>query len=214
MCTLLFIINGTTLNTFSIFIIDLIIMPIPTQKNIKTFVTPSALNDWLQTHHAVETELWIKLYKKASGIASVTWDEVVIECLCWGWIDGIKKSLDGESYLQRITPRTTRSNWSKRNTEHVERLIEAGRIQPSGLLHVEAAKSDGRWEKAYVVSEMTVPEDFVAALESQPEAKQFYQTLTKSKRYEIAHGLRSAKKAETRKRRFDQFMERLVRKAF
>jgi uncharacterized protein YdeI (YjbR/CyaY-like superfamily) len=134
----------------------------------------------------------------------------VIEILCWGWIDGVKKSIDDQAYLQRITPRTTRSNWSKRNTEHVERLISENRMRESGLVHVRAAKADGRWESAYVVSEIEVPVDFLAALESQPRVKQFFETLNKSSRYVIAYGLTSAKKLETRQRRFTKYMTMLA----
>ena len=189
-------------------------MPNPDLDKTLSFESPEDLHQWLKNNHASKSELWIKIFKKASGIQSITWNEVVIESLCWGWIDGIKKSLDEQAYLQRITPRKARSDWSKCNIEYVARLITEGRMQESGMQHVIAAKADGRWEKAYVVSEMTVPSDFIAALESQPEAKQFYQTLTKSKRYEIAHGLESTKKPETRQRRFDKFMERLTRKEF
>jgi uncharacterized protein YdeI (YjbR/CyaY-like superfamily) len=135
----------------------------------------------------------------------------VIETLCWGWIDGVKKSLDDQAYLQRITPRRIRSSWSKRNTEHIERLIIEGRMEEPGLVHVRAAKADGRWENAYSVSEMRVPADFMAALDSRPKAKQFYETLTKSNRYAIAYGLESAKKPETRQRRFQKFMDMLIR---
>ncbi len=152
----------------------------------------------------------MKIFKKNSGIKSVTWDDVVVESLRWGWIDGIKKSIDGQAYLQRITPRKARSSWSKRNTEHVERLINEGRMMEPGLAHVEAAKADGRWDEAYSVKEMTVPDDFLAALESQPCANQFYTTLTKSSRYIIAHGLTSAKKPETRQRRFEKYMAMLA----
>ena len=102
----------------------------------------------------------MKIFKKQSAVTSVTWDEVVIEALCWGWIDGVKKSLDEQAYLQRITPRKARSSWSKRNRAHVERLIEEGRMQEPGLVHVRAAEADGRWENAYAVREMTVPERF------------------------------------------------------
>lgn len=175
------------------------------------FESAKELSGWLDVNHAIESELLIKMFKKGSGIKSVTWNEVVIESLCWGWIDGIKKSLDDQSYLQRITPRKAKSNWSKRNTEHVERLIIEGRMQKSGLVHVSAAKADGRWDSAYTVSEITVPDDFLAALEALPKAKQFYQTLTKSNCYVIALGLTSAKKAETRQRRFTTFLAMLVR---
>jgi len=185
-------------------------MPEPDPLRVMTFATPEDLGEWLKVNHASESELWVKIFKKNTGIQSVTWNDVVIEVLSWGWIDGVKKSLDDQAYLQRITPRTKRSNWSKRNTEHVERLINEGRMQESGLVHVRAAKADGRWENAYVVSEMEVPADFLAALENQPKAKQFFETLNKSNRYVIAYGLTSAKKPETRQRRFTKYMTMLV----
>ena len=175
-----------------------------------SFKSPKELNQWLQENHATQSELLIKVFKKASKIPSVSWDEVVIESLCWGWIDGVKRSLDDQAYLQRITPRKAGSNWSKRNTVHVDRLIIAGRIKEAGLVHVRAAQADGRWKNAYVSSEMKVPADFLAGLESLPKAKQFYQTLTKASRYAIAYGLDSAKKPETRQRRFKNFMDKLI----
>lgn len=185
-------------------------MPQPDPLRIMTFDTPTDLCEWLKVHHATESELWVKIFKKSTGIQSVTWNDVVIEILCWGWIDGVKKSIDDQAYLQRITPRKARSNWSKRNTEHVERLITEDRMREPGLVHVRAAKADGRWKNAYVVSEMEVPEDFVAALENQPRVKQFFDTLNKSNRYVIAYGLTSAKKPETRQRRFTKYMTMLV----
>ncbi len=184
----------------------------PDTSKTMTFKSPKELSKWLQANHATESELMIKMFKKGSGIPSVNWNEVVIESLCWGWIDGVKKSLDDQAYLQRITPRKARSNWSKRNTEHVERLIIEGRMKEQGLVHVRAAKEDGRWKNAYTVSEMKVPADFLAALEIMPKAKKFYETLTKSNRYAIAYGLESAKKPETRQRRFKLFMDKLIRK--
>jgi uncharacterized protein YdeI (YjbR/CyaY-like superfamily) len=185
-------------------------MPEPDPLSFMSFEISKDLGQWLKLNHDSESELWIKLYKKHTGIKSITWDDVVIESLCWGWIDGIKKSIDDKSYLQRITPRKTRSNWSKRNTKHAERLISEDRMMESGLVHIRAAKTDGRWEKAYVVSEMQVPSDFLAALESNPSAKVFYATLNKSSLYAIAYGLISAKKTETRLRRFKKFMNMLV----
>lgn len=185
-------------------------MPESDPLRIMTFATPKDFGQWLKVNHATESELWVKIYKKNTGVQSVTWNDVVIEALCWGWIDGVKKSIDDEAYLQRITPRKTRSNWSKRNTEHVERLISEGRMMESGLVHVRAAKADGRWENAYVVSEIEVPADFLAALQSKPNVKQFFETLNKSSRYAIAYGLISAKKPETRERRFAKFMNMLV----
>lgn len=175
-----------------------------------SFSTPNDLCQWLRENHRSESELWVKIYKKNSGIDSVTWNDVVIEVLCWGWIDGIKKSIDDQAYLQRITPRKARSNWSKRNTEHADRLISESRMMESGLVHIREAKADGRWENAYVVSEMVVPDDFLVALENKPTVKAFFETLNKSSRYIIAYGLISAKKPETRLRRFSKFMNMLI----
>jgi len=185
-------------------------MPEPDPLKIMTFATSKDLGDWLRGNHATESELWVKMYKKNTGIQSVTWNDVVIESLCWGWIDGVKKSIDNQAYLQRITPRKKRSNWSKRNTEHVERLINEDKMMEAGLVHIRAAKADGRWENAYVVSEIKVPADFLDALESKPKAKDFFGTLNKSNCYVIAYGLTSAKKPETRQRRFTKYMSMLV----
>jgi uncharacterized protein YdeI (YjbR/CyaY-like superfamily) len=186
-------------------------MPEPDISKIMTFNTPQNLREWLNLNHTVESELWVKIYKKNTKIQSVTWDDVVVESLCWGWIDGVKKSLNDKAYLQRITPRKLRSNWSKRNTTHAERLITEGRMMESGLVHIRAAKADGRWENAYVVSEIEVPLDFLGALEDKPKNKAFFKTLNKSSRYVIAYGLLSAKKPETRSRRFEKFMNMLTK---
>ena len=185
-------------------------MPEANPLEIMTFETPQDLDEWLKVNHATESELWVKIFKKNTGIQSVTWNDVVIEILCWGWIDRVKKSIDDQAYLQRITPRKERSNWSKRNTEHVERLISEGRMKESGLVHVRAAKADGRWDNAYTASDMEVPSDFLAALENLPKVKQFFETLNKSSRYVIAYGLSSAKKPETRQRRFKKYMTMLI----
>ena len=186
-------------------------MSTSTTPKMLAFSSPELLNAWLKENHDTQTELLVQIFKKGSGVQSVTWNDVVIESLCWGWIDGVKRSLDDASYVQRITPRKPKSVWSKRNTEHVERLINEGRMQESGLIHVREAQADGRWEKAYKMSELEVPDDFLAALENKSEAKQFYETLTKSSRSVIAYGLESAKKSETRQKRFDKFMEMLIR---
>lgn len=175
-----------------------------------SFASSKELDIWLSRHCASKSELWIKVYKKGSGTASVSWDDIVIECLRWGWIDGIKKSLDDDAYLQRITPRKPKSIWSKRNTEHVERLIGEGRMQEAGLVHVRAAKADGRWQSAYRASDVNVPDDFLQALENVPDAKAFYARLPKSSRAIIAHGLTSAKRPETRKKRFESYMNALT----
>jgi len=185
-------------------------MPEPDPASIMTFTSPKDFSRWLEVNYAIKSELWVKIYKVKTGIPSVTWDDVVIESLCWGWIDGVKKSIDDQAYLQRVTPRKARSNWSKRNRVHVERLIKQGRMKESGLVHIRAAKADGRWENAYAASEMKVPVDFLVALDNKPKAKQFFETLTKSSQYVIAYGLSSAKKLETRQRRFEKFMDMLV----
>lgn len=186
-------------------------MPEPDPTKILPFASPKELGRWLELNHDSEEELWVKIFKKKTEIPSVTWNDVVIEVLCWGWIDGIRKSLDEQAYLLRITPRRAGSNWSKRNREHAERLIKEGRMMESGLEQVRAAQSDGRWEKAYVASELEVPADFLDALQSKPKAKQFFETLNKSSRYQIALGLTSAKRPETRQRRFTKFMDLLAR---
>ncbi len=187
-------------------------MPNPDPKKIRNFASPEELGRWLETNHATESELWVKVFKKKTGTPSVTWNEIVIEALCWGWIDGVKKSINDKAYLQRITPRKARSNWSKKNREHAERLISEGRMQETGLIHVRDAQADGRWENAYApASEMEAPADFLRALESRKKAKQFFETLNKSSRYAIAYGLATAKRPETRQRRFDKFMDMLVR---
>ncbi len=184
----------------------------PTRRTTKSFLTPEKLADWLEANHASESELWDKVFKKKTGKRSVTWSEIVMEALCWGWIDGIKKSIDDEAYLQRITPRQPRSIWSKRNHENALRLISEGRMRPSGMAEVEAAKADGRWENAYApASESEVPADFVKAVERNSKAKRFYQTLNNSSRFVITSGLTSAKKPETRERRFQEFIDMLVR---
>ena len=171
-----------------------------------SFNTPKGLGQWLKVNHSIESELYVKIFKKNTGIQSITWNDLVIEVLFWGWIDEVKHAIDDQAYVQRITTRAARSNWSKRNTEHVARLIEEGLMEECGLVHVRAAKADGRWKNAYVVSEMKVPTDFLAALETNLNAKQFFETLNKPSHYVIAHGLISAKKPYTRIRRFEKFM--------
>lgn len=184
-------------------------MTIPDENNIQAFPSPEALDSWLASHHQHDSELWVKIYKKHTKIPSVTWDDVVLSCLCWGWIDGIKKSLDEQSYLQRITPRKKKSVWSKRNTEHVAVLQQTGRMQPAGMLHVEAAKADGRWDAAYVASEVTIPQDFLDSVAASSAANKTFKSLTKSNRFVIAHGLNSAKRDDTRHRRFERYLDQL-----
>lgn len=185
-------------------------MPEPDERRICAFEDAAAFGRWLAEHHATEPELYVKIYKKSSGQKTITWNEAVVEALCWGWIDSVKKSYDDRAYLQRFSPRRKGSNWSKRNREHVERLLDEGRMQEPGMVHVRAAQADGRWDAAYAPpSEMTVPDDFLAALEERPAAKAFFETLNRQNRYAIAYRLQTARKPETRQRRFETFLTML-----
>ncbi len=175
------------------------------------FATPTDLEKWLKQNHAQERELWVRIFKKDSGTPSVTWQDCVVACLAWGWIDGVRRSLDDDSFVQRFTPRRPKSSWSKKNREHVERLIAEGRMQPSGMVHVEAARADGRWEQAYAGSaEMELPADFLRALDDRPAAKQFFATLKRQDIFSIYHRLQTAKRPETRARRMATILATLA----
>jgi uncharacterized protein YdeI (YjbR/CyaY-like superfamily) len=178
----------------------------------RSFRTSGQLEAWLKRHHATESELWVRVFKKGSGTPTVTWDDCVVAALAWGWIDGQKKSLDQVSFLQRLTPRRARSNWSKRNREHAERLIVEGRMQPPGLVHVESARQDGRWEQAYSGSaEMVIPDDFLAELRKNPAAQRFFTALNRANLFSIYHRLHTAKRVETRKKRIADMVAQLAR---
>jgi uncharacterized protein YdeI (YjbR/CyaY-like superfamily) len=177
---------------------------------ILPFASVSLWEQWLFKHHDQLDGVWIKMAKKASGVASVTHDEALDVALCYGWIDGQRKIYDSRFFLQKFTPRRPKSLWSKRNINKVAELTAAGRMQPSGLAEVEAAKQDGRWEAAYDSQKnMAVPEDFLKALEENKQAQAFFNTLSKSNIYAIAWRLETAKKLETRKRRFDALLAML-----
>ena len=176
-----------------------------------TFESPEQLHAWLQANHASETELWERIFKKATGQPSVTWDDCVVAAIAWGWIDGLRKSWDDTSFLQRLTPRRARSNWSQKNVQHAERLIAQGRMQAAGLAHVEAARSDGRWTTAYAGSAtMVMPEDFLAALQQDPAAQAFYVTLKRQSLFTIYHRLHSAKRSDTRQKRMAELLAKLA----
>ena len=152
----------------------------------------------------------MKLAKRDSGIASVTYEEALDVALCYGWIDGQKKGFDEIYWLQKFTPRGPKSIWSKINTEKVERLIKSGEMQPAGLKAIEAAQKDGRWDAAYASQKnISIPEDFQAALEKNKKAKDFFATLKSSERYSFLFRIQTAKKAETRTKRIQQFIEML-----
>jgi uncharacterized protein YdeI (YjbR/CyaY-like superfamily) len=183
----------------------------PTQYT--AFPTPQDLWRWFESHHASKNELWVQIYKKGSGVTSVTWEDCVIAALAWGWIDSQKQTLDDISFTQRFTPRKAKSTWSQKNREHVDRLIVDGRMQPSGLVHVDAAKADGRWESAYArASEMVLPDDFLAMLDQNAEAKAFYHTLNRTNLFTIYHRLQTAIRPETRTKRMEAILEQLKRK--
>jgi uncharacterized protein YdeI (YjbR/CyaY-like superfamily) len=170
------------------------------------------LGDWLARHHDNNSELWVQIFKAGSGRPSVTWTDCVVEAIRFGWIDGQKQSLDAASFLQRLTPRKPRSNWSARNREHATRLIAEGRMTPAGLAHVDAAKADGRWEAAYAgPATMVIPQDFIDALETMPDAKAFFETLDRKNLYPIYYRLQTAKRPETRAKRMTQILAQLER---
>ncbi|MFT3859192.1 MAG: YdeI/OmpD-associated family protein [Aquabacterium sp.] len=175
-------------------------------KNAKAFET------WLKQHHATSTGLWLQIAKRGAAQASVTYPEAVEIALCWGWIDGQKKSLDEQHFLQRFTPRRARSVWSKVNVEKVAALIKAGRMQAPGLAQVEAAKADGRWARAYDGARTSeVPGDLISALDAAPKAKAFFSTINAANRYAVLWRIQTAVKPETRARRIAQLVEMLER---
>jgi len=176
------------------------------------FKNASRLADWLEKHHGTATELWVQIFKSDAGVPSVTWNDCIIESIRVGWIDGQKKPFDEMSYLQRLTPRKAKSGWSAKNCRHATALIAEGRMRPAGLAQVEAAKSDGRWDTAYAGSaDMTIPQDFLDALEDMPAAKAFFTTLDRRNLFSIYYRLHTAKKPETRARRIAQIAAKLDR---
>lgn len=175
-------------------------------KNAKAFET------WLKKHHASSDGLWLQIAKRGADEPSVTYAEAVEIALCWGWIDGQKKGLDDQHFLQRFTPRRARSVWSKVNVEKVAALIESGRMQAPGLAQVDAAKADGRWARAYDGARTSVvPDDLLAALDAQPQAKAFFATINASNRYAVLWRIQTAVKPETRARRIEQLVAMLAR---
>lgn len=176
----------------------------------RSFPHSQALGEWLADNHASANELWVRIYKVASGTPSVTWADCVVEAIRYGWIDGQRKSLDDRSFLQRLSPRKPGSNWSIKNREHATRLIDEGRMSSAGLAHVEAARKDGRWNNAYAGSaSMEIPEDLLTALNKRPKAKKFFATLNRQNLFAIYYQLQSAKKPETRAKRMARILSML-----
>ena len=177
---------------------------------IISFASRDRWAEWLDEHNATSGGLWIKFAKKASGIDSVSHPEALKVALCYGWIDGQTDKFDKDYWLQRFTPRRPKSKWSKVNREKAESLIENGEMEPAGLLEVERARSDGRWEAAYEAqSRATVPDDLRRELEKDEVAREFFDTLDSKNRYAILHRIQDAKKPQTRTRRIEKYMAML-----
>lgn len=187
-------------------------MPVvPDQKKIRAFKDEASFEKWLALHHDREAELWLKIHKKGSQLPTVTYAQALDVALCWGWIDGLKKSYDEASFLQRFTPRRPKSLWSQINREHVARLIKVGRMTEYGLRHVEAAKRDGRWEAAYASPRhMQLPEDFRHAIMSNRRAGKNLAALGKQEQYFIAFRIHNTKTAATRAKKIAAFVALLA----
>jgi len=170
----------------------------------------SAWEAWIDKHYDNQSGVWLKLAKKDKGVPIVLYDDILDIALRYGWIDGQRKGLDDTYFLQKFTPRRPRSLWSRRNVDSITRLIAAGKMHPAGLAEVETAKRDGRWEAAYDSQKnFQIPEDFLTALEKNANAKTFFDTLNKTNKYAIAFRLTTAKRPETRQRRFDALLAML-----
>ncbi|HXF50021.1 MAG TPA: YdeI/OmpD-associated family protein [Verrucomicrobiae bacterium] len=185
-------------------------MTVKNNFKIHAFKTAKDWKKWLEKNHAKSLGIWLRFFKKGSGIPSVTYAEALDEALCYGWIDSQLQKYDEVSYLQKFTPRRPKSPWSKRNIEHVARLEKEGRMRPAGKREVEAARADGRWEVAYDSSgTMELPADFLKELSKNKKAKAFFEKLNRANTYAIAWRLQTAKRPETRKRRMKALLEML-----
>ena len=178
---------------------------------VHEFRDADAFYRWLGRHHDREDEVWIRIHKVSSGLPSITPKEAIDAALCWGWIDAIRKGLDDKSYLQRYTLRGPKSTWSKINVDNVARLAEEGRMTAHGLKHVEAAKADGRWDRAYRVKDSELPADLKAAIDAEPEAKAMLERLSSQNRFALAFRLGNMKTEAGRKRKIAAFVDMLKR---
>jgi len=175
-----------------------------------TFATQSEWEAWLEGNSSTSPGVWLRLAKKSAEQPTVTYAQALEAALCHGWIDGQKQSEDQHYWLQRFTPRTAKSIWSKINKEKAEALISAGRMRPAGLVAIERAKLDGRWQAAYSsASASTIPDDLQQALDANPKAKTFFATLNSQNRYAILFRIQNVKKTETRAKKIAQFIEML-----
>jgi uncharacterized protein YdeI (YjbR/CyaY-like superfamily) len=179
---------------------------------VREFSDKAAFHAWLAENHDSADEIWIKIHKQGSGLASITPKQAIDVVLCWGWIDAIRKGHDDRSFLQRYTPRARKSIWSKINVDNVARLIEQGRMTEHGLRQVDAAKADGRWDRAYGSgSEMPIPDDLMAAIDAVPAAKAMLDKLSAQNRFALAFRIHNIKTDAGRKKRIAAFLEMLAR---
>jgi uncharacterized protein YdeI (YjbR/CyaY-like superfamily) len=177
-----------------------------------TFASQAEWESWLGQNGGTSTGVWLRLAKKGAEQRTVTYEQAVESALCHGWIDGQKKAESEQYWLQRFSPRSAKSIWSKINKDKAEALIAAGRMQPSGLSEIDRARKDGRWEAAYTsASNSTVPDDLQAALDANPKAAKFFATLNSRNRYAILFRIQNAKKPETRARKIAEFIDMLKR---
>ncbi|WP_036136374.1 YdeI/OmpD-associated family protein [Aerolutibacter daejeonensis] len=184
---------------------------LPTDLPIALFTDAAEWEAWLDVH-GDSKGVWLKIAKKGADVGSVTYAEALDAALCHGWIDGQKRGCDARYFLQRFTPRRARSLWSRINIGHVERLTAAGRMRPSGLREVEAAKADGRWDQAYEGGrDMPVPEELAKALAKNAKARRFFEQLDRTNRYAFCWRVHTAKKAETRQSRAASFVEMMAK---
>jgi uncharacterized protein YdeI (YjbR/CyaY-like superfamily) len=174
---------------------------------IELFDSQESWRNWLDGQRGDSAGVWVQIAKKGSGHLSVSYAEALDVAICYGWIDGLKRPLDSEFWLQRFTPRRARSKWSQVNVKKATALIESGQMQPAGLREVELAKSDGRWDAAYPShSTATVPDDLGAALDAEPRAREFFDNLNSTNRYAIVYRVQDAKRPETRASRIAKFV--------
>jgi uncharacterized protein YdeI (YjbR/CyaY-like superfamily) len=186
-------------------------VPPPTDLPMRSFPDQAAFEAWLEAEHADAPGLYVKLAKKGAGVPSLTYAELVESVLCFGWIDGRSNRLDDDWYLIRVTPRRSRSVWSKKNVDTVAALTAAGRMRPAGLAQVEAARADGRWERAYAgPATMTVPDDLSAALDAAPPAREAFTGLDAQNRYAVLWRVQTAASPATRAKRIAALVQMLA----
>lgn len=179
---------------------------------IREFKDAESFTKWLCRHHDKTDEVWIKIHKVNSGLKSITPKEAIDVVLCWGWIDGLRKSFDDKSFLQRYSPRTPKGVWSQINVGNVARLITEGRMTAHGLVHVEAAKADGRWDRAYGSGkDMKIPADLQAAIDAEPKAKAMLAKLSAQNRFALAFRVHNMKTEAGRKKKIAGFVDMLKR---